>query len=121
MDDEEMIREACRQMLAHLGYSTICAADGKEAIELYRQHLASGQRIDAVIMDLTIPGGMGGLEAAAAILALDAKARLIVASGYSNDPVIARFREYGFAGSMIKPFSLSILSDTLHRVLRKRD
>ena len=121
MDDEEMIREACRQMLAHLGYSTICAADGKEAIELYRQHLASGQRIDAVIMDLTIPGGMGGLEAAAAILALDAKARLIVASGYSNDPVIARFREYGFVGSMIKPFSLSILSDTLHRVLRKRD
>ncbi len=120
LDDEEMVRQACRQMLAHLGYDAVCVADGKEAIDTYRQHMAAGKRIDAVIMDLTIPGGMGGKEAASGILAIDPQARLIVASGYSNDPVMARFQEHGFAASMVKPFTLSLLGDTLHRILRKR-
>lgn len=114
MDDEEAIRDLAVEMLGHLGYEVTTCASGEETIRMYRTAKEGKKPFSFVIMDLTIPGGMGGRECAEAILAFDPCARLIVSSGYSNDPVMADFRDYGFRGSIIKPYTL----DELTRVLR---
>jgi CheY-like chemotaxis protein len=117
MDDEEMVRQVVGDMLKTLGYEPAYARDGAEAIACYRSALGKGTPFDAVIMDLTIPGGMGGREAVGLLLALDPRARVIVASGYSNDPVMADFRAFGFSGVIAKPLSLDTLGRTLRAVL----
>lgn len=117
MDDDPMVQQVTQSMLAFLGYEVEAAADGQEAFALYRQALATPHPYGAVIMDLTIPGGMGGREAAVAILALDPLAKLIVASGYSSDPVMANFAEFGFQAALCKPFQLAELSAILQRLL----
>ena len=117
MDDEEIIREVAAEILEHLGYSVVVCCDGSEAIELYRQAIATKEPFAAVIMDLTIPGGMGGKEAAARILEIDPDAVLIVSSGYSSDPVIANFRQYGFSGVVPKPFDAEGLARELKRLI----
>jgi len=118
MDDEEMIRELAREMLQYLGYQVTACEDGAQAIARYRAALEAGTHFAAVIMDLTIPGGMGGREAAEQILALDPHARLIVSSGYSTDPVMADFETYGFCAAIKKPYSMQALREELSRVLR---
>lgn len=116
MDDEAMIRDITASMLTMLGHDTIETEDGSQAVERYRQEHQAGRPIDLVIMDLTIPGGMGGKEAAQAILAIDPEAKLVVASGYSNDPVMAHYQEYGFAGAINKPFQLREMVALLNQV-----
>ncbi|MDT8335971.1 MAG: PAS domain S-box protein, partial [Desulfurivibrionaceae bacterium] len=116
MDDDEMIRELVANMLAGFGYEVVAVRDGAEAVCLYREAMAGGEPIAAVIMDLTIPGGMGGKDAAREIHKIDPEARLIVASGYSNDPVMAGYRDYGFSAAMIKPFRLEDLQKVLRQV-----
>ncbi len=113
MDDEEMIRELASEMLTYLGYQVTCCEDGREALQQYRSALQSGTPFSAVIMDLTIPGGMGGKEAAQQILALDPHAFLIVSSGYSNDPIMANYREYGFSRAVAKPYKINELEQAL--------
>ncbi len=81
MDDEEIIREVAAEILGHLGYSTVVCCDGSKAIELYQQAIVTNEPFTSIIMDLTIPGGMGGKEAAARILEIDTKSVLIVSSG----------------------------------------
>jgi CheY-like chemotaxis protein len=117
MDDEEIIREVAADILGHLGYSPVACCDGSEAIELYRQAISTKGPFAAVIMDLTIPGGMGGREAAARILEIDPGALLIVSSGYSIDPVIANFRQYGLSGVVSKPFDAEGLAKELKRLI----
>jgi len=117
MDDEEAVREVTMQLLRHLGYETVLVADGQEAIETYSQHLASGSPIDLVIMDLTIPGGMGGKEAAEKILAVDPTATLVVASGYYHDPIMANYESFGFRGFLPKPYQLADLREVLLKLL----
>ncbi len=87
-------------------------------MELYRASLFHGDVPDALIMDLTIPGEMGGLDAAAKILGLDPSARLIVSSGYSNDPILASYSKHGFREALLKPFSLEELRVAIRTVLR---
>lgn len=116
MDDEEMIRDITVSMLTMLGHEAMEAGNGREAVELYQREYAAGRPIDLVIMDLTIPGGMGGKEAAQAILALNPEAKLVVSSGYSNDPVMAHFQEYGFTAAIGKPFQLQEMIDVLNQV-----
>lgn len=113
MDDEAQVRETLGKMLNHLGYQAIFAADGFEAIELYQSNQASGQPCDAVIMDLTIAGGMGGKDAVKRLLELDSQAKVIVSSGYSNDPVMADFKKYGFCGVIPKPYAIEKLNEVL--------
>jgi len=117
MDDDEIIREVAAEILGHLGYSAMICCDGSEAIELYRQAIAAKEPFAAVIMDLTIPGGMGGKEAAARILEIDPDAVLIVSSGYSRDPVIAKFRQHGFSGVVPKPFNAEELARELKKLI----
>jgi PAS domain S-box-containing protein len=117
MDDERIVRETAGAMLEELGYEVECAADGVAALERYERARAAGRPFDAVIMDLTIPGGQGGKEAIACFLAQDPGVRAIVSSGYSNDPVMANFAAHGFSGVITKPYRLADLGAALAAVM----
>lgn len=120
MDDEEMIRNMTTQMLEFFGYQVMTTADGKEAIAKYKAAREAGTPFAAVIMDLTIPGGMGGREAARHMLEYDPQACLIVSSGYSNDPVMSDFGTHGFAGAVTKPYVIAQLGQLLESLLDQR-
>lgn len=117
MDDDEMIRELVCNMLSSFGYKTLSACDGEEAIRLYEESKEKDEPITAIIMDLTIPGGMGGREAVQEIHKIDPKAKVVVSSGYSNDPIMASYRDYGFCEAMIKPFKLQELHEVIDKIL----
>jgi PAS domain S-box-containing protein len=117
MDDDEMILEVAKKMLEILGYQVSVARDGQTALHLYRQALDEGNAYVAVIMDLTVPDGMGGVEATEQLLRLDPAARVIVSSGYSNNPVMSSFRAYGFTGVVVKPYEIGELAGVLSAVL----
>jgi CheY-like chemotaxis protein len=114
-----MIRDVAAQILAREGYESACASDGQEALYLYEEAKRCGRPFHAVLMDLTIPGGMGGKEAMQKLLGIDPHARVIVSSGYSNDPLMAEFREYGFRGVVSKPYTIAKLCETVRRVLEE--
>jgi len=113
MDDEDMVGEIACQMMIHLGYDAMHVKDGKVAVEEYVRNFKSGEPFDVVIMDLTIPGGMGGQEAVVEILAVDPDAKVLVSSGYSTDPIMTNYSDYGFAGVINKPFDLASIKETL--------
>jgi CheY-like chemotaxis protein len=117
MDDDEIVRSVVYKMLELLGYEGDEARDGIEAIRMYEQALKQGKRYDAVMMDLTIPGGMGGQEAVSRILKIDPTARAIVSSGYSSHEVMANYKKYGFVGVVVKPFRISEFGRLLKEVL----
>ena len=117
MDDEEMVRDIAKAILVMLGHDVILAADGEEAVELYKKERNSGQPIDIIIMDLTIPGGMGGESAVQEILAINPAAKVIVSSGYSNDPIMAHYQDYGFSAAIVKPFQIQDIMDVLNKLL----
>jgi CheY-like chemotaxis protein len=113
MDDEEMVREVLGGMLALLGYEAEFARDGGEAIEMFVQAQGSGQAFAAVILDLTVPGGMGGKETMARLREIDPQVKAVVSSGYSDDPIMADFQKYGFSGVIAKPYRISELGKIL--------
>ncbi len=113
MDDEPAIRSSVRRMLQRIGYEVVVAENGAEAIRCYSEAVEAGQPFDAVLLDLTIPGGMGGKETIQRLREVDRDVRAIVSSGYSNDPIMAEFENYGFKGVIAKPYEF----DTLRRVL----
>ena len=117
MDDEEGIRNVLGALLEHVGYTSRCARDGAEALEMFVEAKADGQPFDVIILDLTIPGGMGGKETMKKILEVAPDVKGIVSSGYSNDPVMADFRSYGFKGIVPKPYRIEELSQVLHEVM----
>lgn len=117
MDDEKLIREVACQMLNSLGYAASGASDGVEAIQLYEKAKALGEPFDLLIMDLTIPGGMGGREAIQRLLGLNPDLKAIVSSGYSNDPILASFEHYGFIGVLEKPYTIRELSRVLQKAI----
>ena len=117
MDDEENIREIAGEMLAYFGYRFSLCACGEEVVALYKSELERGVRPDAVIMDLTVPGKMGGLEAASNILGLDPSARIIVSSGYSHDAVMSDDKKYGFSDALNKPFSMEEMCAVLKKII----
>lgn len=117
MDDEKIVREVLQSMLENFGYRVLTAKDGREAINIYREYWAKNEAIDLVIMDLTIPGGMGGKEAVQIVLDINPDAKVLVSSGYSNDPILANYAAYGFSGALVKPFRIDDLDKTLHTLL----
>jgi len=117
MDDEEMLRNVAGAIMTHLGYEAEFASDGAEAVAKFMRAREDGRRYDAIILDLTIPGGMGGREAAARIRQMDPDARLIVSSGYSDDKVMSNFREFGFDDILVKPYKSGEMSRVLNAVI----
>ena len=117
MDDEETVRKVARGMLVSMGHSVELVENGTEAVQLYRRRLEEGKPYDLVILDLTVPGGMSGTEAASRILDMDPDALLMVSSGYSTDPVMARYRDYGFSGVLSKPYTLENMRKAVAELL----
>ncbi|MBN2810166.1 MAG: response regulator [Deltaproteobacteria bacterium] len=117
MDDEDVVREVCVELLTELGYEVESVVDGQAMLDSYRLAMQQGKAFALVIMDLTIPGGMGGREAMAALLEIDPAARGIVCSGYAGDPVMADYEAYGFKATCPKPFQFAALSQVVKRVL----
>ena len=117
MDDEGMVREVVGEMLSSSGHEVVLAGDGVEAVRIYRDALNDGVRFDAVLLDLTVRGGVGGKEAMRRLLEVDREAVGIVCSGYSDDPVMAEFETHGFKGRIAKPFVAHALLATLAEVL----
>lgn len=119
MDDEPMVRRIASRMLVHLGYAVETANDGRETVEMYSAALRDGKPFDLAILDLTVPGGMGGKEAIQELRAIDPSVKAIVASGYSSDPVLSSFDAFGFSGRLTKPFALDELKEALSLALKK--
>jgi PAS domain S-box-containing protein len=117
MDDEEIIRVTGGEMLSALGYSVTLCEEGSQMLDLYMKARESGGDFDAVILDLTIPGGIGGKEAMQRLLEIDPQAKGIVSSGYYNDPILASYLEYGFCGAVNKPYTVEEISEVLKAVL----
>jgi len=117
IDDEEMIRRSAGEMLRRFGYDVTSAKDGEEALRYYKEASVSERCFDAVIMDLTIRGGKGGRETIEELLTIDPGAKVIVSSGYSDDPVMSNFEEYGFRDVIKKPYKLDEVASVLRRVL----
>jgi signal transduction histidine kinase/ActR/RegA family two-component response regulator len=118
MDDEDAIRMLAVRMLEKVGYEVTGARDGAEAIALFEAARASGKNFDAILLDLTVPGGMGGKDAAARLQEIDPSVPLIVSSGYSDDPVMSQFGKYGFAAILRKPWTVAQLSQVVKQVVR---
>ncbi|MBW2035737.1 MAG: response regulator [Deltaproteobacteria bacterium] len=108
MDDEELVRNVAGQMLTRLGYDVAFAKDGSEAIEMYKKAMKSKKCFDAVILDLTVKGGMGGKETVKKLLEIDSDVKAILSSGYSDDPAMTDFRKHAFCSTIVKPYDIDI-------------
>jgi PAS domain S-box-containing protein len=117
MDDEEMMRLINKKMFEYYGCTVALATNGDEAIELYREQLANGRRFDLVLLDLRVNGGMGGLEAAGRIVALDPEAAMVAISGDTGSEVMQQYAEHNFAAALAKPFSIDAVEDMINRFL----
>jgi CheY-like chemotaxis protein len=117
MDDEETIGELAKEMLSLLGYDVDVANEGSAAVELYRNAKKTSDSYDLLILDLTVPGGMGGKEVIEILSESYPNVKAIVASGYSNDPVMANHEKYGFIGVISKPYSVQDLSAAVNQAL----
>ncbi len=117
MDDEGMVRKIAEALLKHIGYEVEVARDGSEAVEIFRKAKTSQQPFDAVILDLTVRGGMGGKETMGKLLEIDPKVKAILSSGYLNDPVLIEYERYGFKGFVSKPFTMDELRNAVKEML----
>jgi two-component system, cell cycle sensor histidine kinase and response regulator CckA len=117
VDDEEAIRALVDFTLSHLGYEVIQAATALEGVNIYQQKLEAGERFDAVILDLTLPGGMGGKEALKKLIEIDPTVNAIVSSGYATDATMSRYQDFGFRGVIAKPYEAAELGKIVHDVI----
>src|SRR5512136_1162244 len=119
MDDEQIIVDVTLEVLRYLDYEVMFAWDGAAALGLYKQEKEAGVPFDLVILDLSVQEGMGGKEAIALLKAYDPAVKAIVSSGYSNDPVVQHFMQYGFSGRLSKPYKISDLKEILEQMIKK--
>ncbi len=117
MDDEDILQELVSAMLGYLGYEVVCAANGDETIEQFRRARDARRPFDVVMVDLTVPGGMGGFETVQQLRLIDPDVKAVVSSGYSNDPILTEFRKHGFSGVIAKPYQMSELDQVLRTVM----
>jgi len=117
MDDEGALRDIAAQMLSYMGHDVALAGDGAEALQLYAAAMESKQPFDLVIMDLTIPGGMGADEAVQRLLEIDPKVKAILTSGYASHGIIKDFKDHGFSGVLVKPYDVKELEKVIKNAL----
>ncbi|MCP3942102.1 MAG: PAS domain S-box protein [Desulfobacteraceae bacterium] len=120
MDDQESILKISGRMLNLMGYETVFATDGAQAIKLYREAYKSEKPFNAVILDLTVPGGMGGAKTIPELLKIDPKVKAVVSSGYSNDPIMSNYEDYGFCSVVPKPYTKNQLAEVLNKIFDKK-
>ena len=120
MDDEQVVLDVASRLLEHIGCEVECAVNGTDAIKKYRKAINSDKPFVVVILDLTIPGGLGGKDTMARLLEIDPEVNAIVSSGYSNDPVMANYRDYGFSSVVSKPYRIGELRKVLQSVLKEK-
>jgi CheY-like chemotaxis protein len=119
LDDEEMIRTLVEQILTRYGYEVVATSDGMDTLSSYRQAKQEGSPFDVVVLDLTIPGGMGGKEVMQQLLTIDPEVNAIVSSGYYNDPIMANYRKFGFSGIVAKPYKVQDLLETIQQTIQR--
>jgi CheY-like chemotaxis protein len=119
MDDEDIILDVSREVLRFLGYDAVFAKEGASAIEQYAQEKEAGRPFDVVIIDLTIPEGMGGRETMEKLHRYDPDVKAVVSSGYANDPVMQDFARYGFSGRLAKPYRINEMKALLEDIIHK--
>jgi PAS domain S-box-containing protein len=117
VDDEESIRALVDFTLSHLGYQVAQAETALDGVNLYREKLEAGERFDVVILDLTLPGGMGGKEALKKMIEIDPTVNAIVSSGYATDATMSRYQDFGFRGVIAKPYEAAELGRTVQEVI----
>ncbi len=118
MDDDPMVRKLALEMLTSLGYHAVCAEDGNEAISLFRKAQADGRPFDGLLLDLTIPGGRGGMEILQEIRKINPEIKAIVSSGYATDPVMTRYSNFGFDQVLQKPYRMNELAEVMNNLFR---
>jgi len=119
MDDEQIILDVTNEVLAFLGYDVMFAQDGAAAVELYRHEKEAGAPFAVVILDLSVPEGMGGKEAMQKLREYDPSVKAIVSSGFANDPAVTAYADYGFSAKLTKPYKIMDLKATLEELLKK--
>jgi CheY-like chemotaxis protein len=119
MDDEQIILDVTLEVLRYLEYDVMFARDGVAALDLYKQEKEAGVPFDLVILDLSVPEGLGGKDAIALLKAYDPSVKAIVSSGYANDPVVEDFNHYGFSGRLSKPYKINDLKEILEEQMKK--
>lgn len=116
LEDQQSISRMLQRMLGKMGYETICADDGERILKLFKNAQDSGDSVHMVILDLTIPGGMGGVETMKELLRMDPQVKAIVSSGYFDDPIMANYKQHGFSGVIPKPYNMAQLSEVLSEI-----
>jgi CheY-like chemotaxis protein len=116
MDDEEGVRMVTAKMLEYIGYKTVPVLNGEEAIESYMAAIADDEPFDIVIMDLTVPKGLGGKETVMLLKEIDPYVNAVVSSGYADDPAMVNYEDYGFAAAVLKPYKINELSEVLKKI-----
>jgi CheY-like chemotaxis protein len=119
MDDEQIILDVTLEVLRFLEYDVMFARDGAAALELYKHEKEAGVPFDLVILDLSVPEGIGGKEAISLLKAWDPAVKAVVSSGYSNDPVVQNYMQYGFCGRLSKPYKISDMKGILEQLIKK--
>ncbi|HOT75525.1 MAG TPA: ATP-binding protein, partial [Candidatus Wallbacteria bacterium] len=120
MDDEPLIRQTAVQLLNHIGFKAECACDGNEAIQLYRKSIADKAPYEILIMDLTVPGGMGGVETIKILKQIDPEVTAIASSGYFDSPSISNYSSEGFAGFIAKPYKIHDLNMLIKKTIKEK-
>jgi CheY-like chemotaxis protein len=119
MDDEQIILDVTHEVLKFLNYDVISAKDGLTAIDLYKKEKAAGAPFDIVILDLSVPNGLGGKETIEQLRNFDPAVKAVVSSGYTNDPVVQDFSRYGFSERLTKPYNINELKNLLEKLIKK--
>ena len=119
MDDEQIILDVTHEVLKFLNYDVMSAKDGLTAIDLYKKEKAAGAPFDIVILDLSVPNGLGGKETIEHLRNFDPAVKAVISSGYTNDPVVQDFSRYGFSERLTKPYNIMEMKNLLENVIKK--
>jgi len=119
MDDEQIILDVTGEILTFLKYDVMTAKDGQAAVDLYKKEKAAGSPFDMVILDLSVPNGLGGKETIELLRTVDPDVKAVVSSGYTNDPVVQDFSRYGFSERLTKPYNIQEMRNLLENVIKK--